>query len=250
MHKPGLAAAHAIESATSGVGMSSLIDEGARATGVYDAVCVGYRSVHEKEYLREYPRLLAMRARREQLLKYTPKFANGLISKFLKELEDFEAYMKSLTEVKWADKAPNLVTTVGKNLALDTFLAGSSYTVTGPYMGLVSSVSYSALSASDTMSSHAGWTEAGNANAPTYTSPRKTISWSSASGGSKSPSSAPVFAITGSGTVKGVFLVFGSGAVSTIDNTSGTLYSVGLFSGGDQAVVNTNTLTVTYTASL
>ena len=54
----------------------------------------------------------------------------------------------------------NTVCTAGKNAALDAYLAGSSYTVTGPYMGLISSASYSAIAAADTMSSHAGWLEA------------------------------------------------------------------------------------------
>jgi hypothetical protein len=151
--------------------------------------------------------------------------------------------------LKWEDTFPNTVMTAGKNLALDTILAGSSYSVTGPYMGLISSTSYSAISAADTMASHSGWLEAGNANAPTYTSPRKTAAFSSASGGSKSLSASLSFAITGTGTVKGAFMVFGSGAVSTIDNTSGTLLSAGLFTGGDKAVVNTDTLTITYTLS-
>jgi hypothetical protein len=111
-------------------------------------------------------------------------------------------------------------------------------------------VSFSATNAADTMSSHAGWTEAGNANAPTYTAPRKTAAWSAASGGSKALSSALSFAITGTGTVKGAFMVYGSGAVSTIDNTSGTLYSAGVFSGGDKVVGNGDTLSVSYTASL
>ena len=152
--------------------------------------------------------------------------------------------------LKWSDTAENVVTTVGKNLALDTYLAGSAYTVTGPYMGLISSTSYSGVAAGDTMSSHAGWLEAGNANAPTYTSPRKTCVWSSAGSGSKALSAALSFAITSTGTVKGCFIVFGTGALTTIDNTAGTLYSAGLFTGGDKAVVNTDTLNVTYTASL
>lgn len=150
----------------------------------------------------------------------------------------------------WREEFPNVVTTVGKNLALDTYLAGSSYTVVGPFIGLISSVSFSATSASDTMTSHAGWLEAGNANAPTYTAPRKTAAWSAASGGSKALSAAAGFAITGSGTVQGAFLVFGTGALSTIDNTAGTLYSAGQFTGGSQAVTAGGTLNVSYTASL
>jgi|ERR1051326_1303695 hypothetical protein len=153
-------------------------------------------------------------------------------------------------QLKWTDIIENTVTTVGKNLALDTYLAGSAYTVTGPFMGLISSTSYSAISAADTMSSHAGWLEAGLANTPTYTGNRKTAAWSSASSGSKALSAALSFAITGSGTVKGAFLVYGTGAVATKDDTNGTLYSAGLFSGGDKTVGNGDTINVSYTASL
>lgn len=152
--------------------------------------------------------------------------------------------------VKWQDTITNVVTTVGKNYALDAYLAGSGFTVTGPYLGLISSVSYSAVSAADTMTSHGGWTEAGNTNAPTYTAPRKTAAWSAASAGAKSLSAALSYAITGTGTVKGCFLVLGAGAVSTIDNTGGVLYSAGVFSGGDKVVANGDTLNVSYTASL
>jgi hypothetical protein len=117
-------------------------------------------------------------------------------------------------------------------------------------MGLISSVSYTAIAAGDTMASHTGWTEAGATNAPTYTAPRKTAAWSAASAGSKAMSAALSFAITSAGTVKGCFLVYGTGAVSTIDNTSGTLYSAGLFTGGDKVVANLDTLNISYTASL
>lgn len=151
--------------------------------------------------------------------------------------------------LKWEDEFDNLVTTVGKNLALDTFLAGSAYTVTGPYLGLINGSASSAV-IGDTMASHAAWLEVGGANAPTYTGTRKTVAWSAASGGSKASSAAASFAITGPGTVGGCFLVLGSGALSTIDNTGGTLYSAGAFSGGSKTVANGDTLNVSYTASL
>lgn len=154
-----------------------------------------------------------------------------------------------LGRLKWSDVIENTVVTVGKNLALDTLLAGSAYSVTGPFMGLISSTSFSAIAAADTMASHSGWLEAGNANAPTYTAPRKTVAFSAASGGTKSSSSASSFAITGTGTVKGAFIVLGTGAVSTIDNTSGVLLSAGLFSGGDKAVGNGDTLNASYSLS-
>lgn len=150
----------------------------------------------------------------------------------------------------WREAFDNLVTTAGKNLALDTYLAGSAYTVTGPYLGLISSTSYSGVASGDTMTSHSGWLEAGSANAPTYSGNRGTPGWNAASGGSKSFSAAVSFSITGSGTVKGGFLVYGSGASSTVGNTGGTLYSAGLFTGGDQPVTSGGTLNVSYTASL
>lgn len=151
--------------------------------------------------------------------------------------------------LKWSDKIENLVVNAGKNLALDTFLAGSAYTVVGPYMFLVGGTPASAT-ASDTMASKTGWTEVGTTNAPTYTGPRKTVAWSAAASGSKATSAALSFAMTGAGTVAGCGIVFGSGAVSTIDSTAGTLYSVGAFSGGSKTVANGDTLNVTYTASL
>jgi hypothetical protein len=153
-------------------------------------------------------------------------------------------------QLKWREVIDNVVQTVGKNLALDTFLAGAAYTVTGPYMGLISSTSYSAVAAGDTMASHAGWLEAGGANAPTYSGNRKTAVWSAAASGVKTLSAALSFAITSSGTVKGAFLCYGSGASATKDNTGGTLWSAGTFSTGDKAVVNGDTLNVNYSTSL
>lgn len=143
---------------------------------------------------------------------------------------------------------PNLITTVGKNLTQDTVLAGSSYTVTGPYMGLISSASFSTIVVADTMASHAGWLEAGTTNAPTY-SARIICAWSSASAGAKALSSALVFTFTGAGTVQGAFIVTGSGAVVTNLNTSGTLYSAGTL-GTAQPVISGNTLSMSYTSTI
>lgn len=154
-------------------------------------------------------------------------------------------------KLKWRDTIDNVVATVGKNLAFDTFLAGSAYTVVGPFMGLISSVNYGAgPNATDTMTSHAGWTEAGNANAPTYTAPRPTCAWSPAANGGKALSAALTFAMTGAGTIKGSFIVFGTGALSTIDDTNGVLWSAGLFSSGDKIVGNGDTVNVSYSVSM
>lgn len=152
-------------------------------------------------------------------------------------------------EKVWEDEFHNLVTTAGKNLFLDSFISGSSFTQVGPYMGLISSVSYSAIAAADTMASHAGWTEAGSTNAPTFAA-RGTPAWSAASAGAKATSSAVSFTMTGAGTLKGCFLVLYTGAVTTLMSTAGTLFSAGLFTGGDQVVSSGNVVTVTYSLSV
>lgn len=143
----------------------------------------------------------------------------------------------------------NVVTTLGRNLALDTFLAGSAYTVVGPFLGLISSTSFTATAAADTMASHTGWLESGGANAPTMSSTRGTAAWAAASGAAKALSSGIVFTFTGAGTVQGVFLAYGTGAVNTVGSTAGTLYSASAL-GTPQPVIATNTLTVSYTASM
>jgi hypothetical protein len=141
----------------------------------------------------------------------------------------------------WEEEIDNLVTTGGKNDLLDKYLAGSSYTAAW-YLGLISSTSYTTgPAAGDTSASHGGWTEDQNYSQST----RPAASWNAASSGSKTLSSGAVFTMNGSTTIKGCFLINNS----TKGGATGTLYSAGLFSGGDQPVVNGNTLTVTYTAS-
>lgn len=152
--------------------------------------------------------------------------------------------------LKWEDTIENTVVTVGKNLELDTLLAGSAYTVVGPFMGLISSVSWSEIVIGDTMVSHAGWTEAGPTNAPDYSGDRKTAVFNAAAGGIKDLSADLSFTFTQGGTVKGAFIVTGTGAVNTHDSTTGVLYSAGLFTGGDKVVADTDVLNVDWQVTL
>lgn len=151
--------------------------------------------------------------------------------------------------LKWKEKINNTVVTVGRNEILDEALAGSGYTAAA-YMGLISSVDWSAVAAGDTMSSHSGWKEAGTTNAPDYSGNRKTCAWSAAAAGAKALSSALAFSISETGTLKGAFIVFGSGASATKDNTGGVLLSAGTFTEGDRSVVNGDTVNVSYTITL
>ena len=149
----------------------------------------------------------------------------------------------------WEQTIDNVVCTVGKNLMLQTALTGSGYTVVGPYMGLISSVSYTAVSAADTMASHTGWTEAGSTNAPTFAT-RIAPSFGTATAGAISTSSAVSFTMTGAGTLVGAFITYGTGAVTTLMSTAGTLLSAGAFTGGNQPVNSGNVVQVTYSLSL
>ena len=144
--------------------------------------------------------------------------------------------------IKWEDDIKNLVTTVGKNLTLDTILGNSA--AGAVVMGLKGT---GTAAITDTQSSHAGWLEVGLANAPTYSGNRPTPSFSAASAGSKTTSSAVSFSMTGTGTVAGCFINIGGSA--TKDSTTGTLFSAGDFS-SSKSVVNGDTIAVTYTATL
>lgn len=158
-------------------------------------------------------------------------------------------------KLKWEDKIHNVITDVGANQLLDS--AFGSGPVAGPFLGLISSVGYSVAPAvGNTMASHTGWNEAGNGvNYPNWSTPasnaRATIAFSAASGRSKALSSVASFVIaTNGGTVKGCFIVFGTGAVATNASTAGVLFSAGLFSGGDKVLQVGDTLQVSFATAL
>lgn len=156
--------------------------------------------------------------------------------------------------VKWEDGFDNLVNAVGKQLMLDTLLSGSAYTTVGPFLGLISGASPT-FAASDTMTSHSGWTEFIN-----YTvggsAVRGTASFTSATSSGTTPTnvttksaSAITYTITGAGgTVGGCFLTTGSGAVNTQSSTAGVLYSAGAFSTAKVVTVG-DTVSVTYSTT-
>jgi hypothetical protein len=144
--------------------------------------------------------------------------------------------------LRWSDTFDNLVTTAGKNDALDKYLAGSSYTAAW-YLGLIGSTSYTTgPAAGDTSATHGGWVEDQSYSQST----RPTAAFSAASAGSKALSSAAAFTMNAGVTIKGCFLI----ANSTKGGTTGILYSAGLFTGGDKVVQSGDTLNVSYTASL
>lgn len=236
---------NAVAEVVGSLGKGGAVAEQARATGRFTVQCHEAIPGHEAEY---EAALADVNAFDGTALHAAPDEPEGAQLAALRAQEVYRALMARLEQarqLKWQESFDNVVCTLGKNYLLDNGLAGSAFTAAF-FLGLISSVSYTAVSAADTMASHAGWLEAGATNAPTFSGARKTAAWSAASAGSKALSAGLVFTFTGTGTVKGAFLT----TVSTVDGTTGTLYSAGLFTGGDQPVVSTNTLTVSYTASL
>ena len=157
--------------------------------------------------------------------------------------------------LKWSDSFPNLVNAVGKQLLLNTLLTTSgTYTTVGPFLGLISGASPT-FAASDTMTSHAGWTEftaytvTGSAVRGTAVFATATSTGTSPSNVTTSTATAITYTITGSGgTVGGCFLTTGSGATSTLGNTGGTLYSAGAFSVAKVTTAG-DTVSVTYSTT-
>ncbi len=143
---------------------------------------------------------------------------------------------------KWIEEFDNAVVEAGKKYLLDAL--NTSLSAVGPYLGLISGTPTAAQT--DTMGAHPGWTEWASVAA------RGTPTWTAASatGGTatKTHSGSVSFAVTGSGTVGGCFIVLGTGAVTTIGNTGGILYSVGSFTG--KTVASGDTLNVTYSTTL
>jgi hypothetical protein len=156
---------------------------------------------------------------------------------------------------KWRDTIKNVVTTEGKNAALTHLFKGSAYTASN-VMGLIGNTSYTAPDAADTAAQINTTGSANNWNEATsgVSAARGTPSFGTASGGSLALSSNLSFSIIGTDTINGVFVLIrssgGTAPTTTVGNTNGALYSAGPFTGGARAVINGDTLNVSYTASL
>lgn len=135
----------------------------------------------------------------------------------------------------------NGIVNVGKNKILDDMFNDGTQTANNSwFIGIIDASGYSALAATDTMSSHAGWSEF-----TTYSESNR-VAWGSQAAASQSTSNSTpaTFNITGSATLKGVFITTNN----TKSGTSGTLWATALFS-ADVPVSNGDQLKVTYTVS-
>lgn len=160
--------------------------------------------------------------------------------------------------LKWEDTIENVVCTEGKNSALTSVFKGSSFTQVA-MMGLIGNTTYSTpvagntAAAINTTGSANNWNEATSAVSAARKDLTTSNQFGTPSAGSVS-TSAQAFAITGTDTINGCFVLIKSAAgvspTTAVANTSGALWSAGAFTGGAKAVASGDTLNVTYTTSL
>ena len=156
-----------------------------------------------------------------------------------------ECYDKD-KNLKWVAESKNLVVNVGLQYMAGVALTSTAQ-ITSWYVGLYGAGASNTPAASDTMSSHAGWTED-----TTYSNATR-VAATFAAATNANPSvvtnsaSKAQFDINGSTTIGGAFLTSGSAK----GGTTGTLFSAADFaSPGDRSVVSGDILLVTYTFSL
>lgn len=133
-------------------------------------------------------------------------------------------------------RVPNGIVDEGMDDLLDVHF-GASTQHTAWYIGLIDNSGYTGVSNSDTLATHAGWTEA-----TPYSGNRVAWSVGSAASRSISNSSTADFAITSTATLKGIFVT------NVSSGTTGVLWSTALFS-STVSVQNGDTLKITYTVS-
>lgn len=145
--------------------------------------------------------------------------------------------------LKWSKTNHNLVVNEGLQYMAGVALTSTTQ-LTSWYIGLYGAGASNTPAATDTLASHAGWTEI-----TPYSGNRPAATFASATNANPSvvtnSASKATFAINATATVGGAFLC------SAASGTTGTLFSAADFQApGDRSVVNGDTLTVTYTFSL
>jgi hypothetical protein len=152
----------------------------------------------------------------------------------------------STGNLKWVSESKNLVVNQGLQDMNAKYFTGSSYTAAW-YIGLYGAAASNNPAASDTASSHAGWTEVTAYSQSTR--PQCVFGTPSTANPSVATNSASTatFSIHATTTVGGAFLI----SNSTKGGTTGVLFSASDFqSPGDRSMVSGDTLVVTYTFSL
>jgi len=139
--------------------------------------------------------------------------------------------------LRWREEIENTVVNVGLDDILDKYFKGSAYTA-AHYVGLTDGTP--TIAAADTMASHAGWAEVtGYSESVRQTLTLGTVASQSVDNSASKAS----YSINATVTVGGVFVT----TDNTKSGTSGTLYGVAAFTGGDRSAVSGDTINVTVT---
>lgn len=177
--------------------------------------------------------------------RLNPKLLNGYIRT---DFGDSRLQLKGKVHLEHFDSEGNLkavydfdndIVNVGKNMIFNVMFNGATASTTW-YIGLISNAGFTALAATDTMSSHGGWTEF------TAYSQSTRVSWGSGSASAQTITNATAaqFDISSSGNIYGIFLVDNS----TKGGTSGNMWATAPFN-AIVPVNNGDQLKVTYTLS-
>ncbi len=137
---------------------------------------------------------------------------------------------------KWRDTSHNLAVNVGIDSVLNVAFVNQTQIATW-FLGLTDASP--TIAAGDTMASHAGWTEI------TAYSEAVRQTWTPAVTTTQVITNATSVdvSINGTATVGGLFVT----SNNVKGGTTGTLFAVEAFTGGNQAVANGDTLRLTYT---
>jgi hypothetical protein len=138
--------------------------------------------------------------------------------------------------VLWEEHIPNGIVNGALNDILSVYFAAGTQKTTW-YAGLINNSGFSALSSSDTISSHTGWSESSDYSE----SVRQTWTPGAVASGIITNPSAMVFTANATVTIKGAFLV----SNSTKGGTTGQLWATGAFS-ATQSLSSGQTLSVSY----
>ena len=137
--------------------------------------------------------------------------------------------------LKWEDTSKNLVVDEGLQHILDAVFTLSAVTPNANYyIGLTDGTP--AVSANDTLASHAGWVEVtaySEANRQEYVEARTSLTVDNSA-------SKAIFSMNASSTVGGAFIA------SVNSGTAGLLLAASAFANGDKAVTNGDTIEVQY----
>lgn len=240
------------------VGKNASIKDGLTYEGKFEYRCEAPVEDRREEYIRLRDRILfneerkhlvkadLNKAKTSWFIRLFKSFKISYLEYKLKAIYKTLAYdIAAIAQIpmylKWTDEVHNLIPTVGKNNMLDNHFSASAFTAAW-FMGLIDNAGFTAVANGDTMASHAGWAESTAYSNAT----RIATAWSAAAAGVKSLSAALGFLINATATLNGGFIT----SVNTKGGTTGTLTSAGSFTGGTRAVINGDTVNVSYSATL